>query len=169
MRPLILLGACVLLGLTGCAGYHLGPVNGAVAGARSVQVNFFQNQTREPRLVEAVNHSLRRTLQQDGTFRLDTHGEGDIVVNGTITRFGRSGVSFQPGDVLTVRDYALSLTARITAVERSTGKVLLDTEVAGQTSIRAGNDLTSAERQAMPLVAEELAKQATILLVEGKW
>lgn len=159
----------VLLTLTGCAGYHLGPVDGSVAGARSVQVNFFKNQTREPRLVEAVNHSLRRCLQRDGTFRLDTRGEGDVVVNGTITRFDRSGVSFQPSDVLTVRDYSLSMTAKITATERSTGKVILDAEVGGQTTVRVGNDLASAERQAVPLVAEELAKQATTLLVEGKW
>ncbi|MBI3192503.1 MAG: hypothetical protein HYZ36_07550, partial [Pedosphaera parvula] len=46
---------------------------------------------------------------------------------------------------------------------------ILDTEVGGQATIRVGNDLASAERQAVPLVAEELAKQATTLLVEGRW
>lgn len=167
MRATIWFG--LLAVLTGCAGYRLGPVDGSVAGARSVQVNFFQNQTRESRLVEAVNHSLRRNLQQDGTFRLDTRGEGDIVVNGTITQFSRSGMSFQPGDVLTVRDYALSMTADIRAIERSTGKVLVDAKVSGQTTIRVGNDLASAERQAVPLLAEDLARRATTLLVEGKW
>lgn len=167
MRRILL--PCLLLALTGCAGYHLGPVDGSVAGGRSVQVNFFQNQTHEPRLVEAVNHSLRRSLQQDGTLRLDTKGTGDIVVSGTITRFERSGMSFQPGDVLTVRDYGLSMIANVRAIERSTGKVLLDADVAGQTIVRVGNDLASAERQAVPLLADDLAKRATTLLVEGKW
>ena len=58
------LWSVLLLGGMGCAGYRLGPVNGVAAGARSVQVKFFDNQTLEPRLVSAVNHSLRQRLQQ---------------------------------------------------------------------------------------------------------
>ncbi|MEW6303583.1 MAG: LPS assembly lipoprotein LptE [Verrucomicrobiota bacterium] len=160
--------ACAAL-VAGCAGYQLGPTNGVQAGARSVQVNFLQNKTLEPRLTEAVTSALRKTLQQDGTYRLDTHGDGDIVVTGEITRFDRAGISFQPTDVLTVRDYSLSMTARIKATERATGKVLLESLVSGRTTIRAGSDLASAERQAVPLIADDLAKNATSLLVEGSW
>src|ERR1043165_2687288 len=43
---------CLGIGLTGCAGYHLGPTNGVRAGERSVQVNPFVNQTIEPRSEE---------------------------------------------------------------------------------------------------------------------
>jgi len=35
--------------------------------------------------------------------------------------------------------------------------------------IRVGDDLTSTERQALPLLAADLAKNVTTLLVEGTW
>src|ERR1035437_299766 len=53
--------------LAGCAGYHLGPVNGAVAGEKSVEVLPFNNQTLQPRLGDAVTQALRERLQTDGT------------------------------------------------------------------------------------------------------
>lgn len=155
--------------LTGCAGYHVGPSNGQTAGSKSVQVNFFQNQTQEPRLVEAVNSAMRKRLQRDGTYRLDTHGKGDVIVSGMITHFIRAAVSFQPSDVLTARDYELSMSARVIATDRATGKVLLDKEVSGRATIRVGSDLASAERQAVPIMAEDLARNATSYLVDGIW
>ena len=153
----------------GCAGYKLGPTTGKPAGSQTVQVNPFQNKTLEPRLSEYVTASLRKTLQQDGTYRLDSGSEGDIVVNGVITAFNRSELTFQPSDIRTVRDYYLSMTAQITAVERSTGKTILSRPVFARTSIRVRAALTSAERQAIPILAETLARNATSVLTEGTW
>ena len=169
MRPTLLTWVCLLGWCAGCAGYRLGPTSGLAPGSKSVQVNFFRNDTPEPRLVEAVASSLRKNLQQEGTFRLSTRGDSDIVVSGIITRFLRSELSFQPTDVITVRDYTLYLTARITSIERNSGRVLLERDVTGRTTIRVGNDLASAERQAVPLLADDLARNATSLLVDGSW
>jgi hypothetical protein len=168
-RPALLWCCCLGLVLSGCAGYRLGPTNGVPAGSRSVQINLFVNQTDEPRLVEAVTSALRKTLQQDGTYRLNTSNQGDIVVTGTIVRYDRSQLSFQTTDILTPRDYRVSLTAQILARERLTGKVLLDRAVSGQTTVRLSADQTNAERQAVPLLADDLAKNATSLLVDGEW
>lgn len=158
----------ILAVLSGCA-YRLGPTNGARAGERSVQVAPFENKTVEPRLVEAVSFALRRQLQQDGTYKLDTHDEGDIVVTGTITSYERHSLSFQSRDVLTPRDYRLTITAHVKARDRATGKLLLDRAVIGHSDIRVGPDLASAERQALPLIAADLARNATALLVDGTW
>src|SRR5262245_38472857 len=156
-------------GLWGCAGYRLGPTNGTAAGARSVQVNLFQNKTLEPRLTEAVGFSLRRILQQDGTYRLNTEGEGDVVLSGVLTAYERIGLSFQPRDTLSARDFELRLRAHITAVERGSGRAILDREVQGRTTLRPGPDFSSAEREAVPLLAEDLARNITSLLVDGSW
>jgi hypothetical protein len=158
-----------LLWLNGCAGYHVGPVNGLEAREKSVQINPFPNKTLEPRLTDAVTHELRRELQRDGTFQLATHGDGDIILAGTITRYHRNEVTIQTGDALTVRDYRLTLTAQVSARERSTGRLLFDQQVTGYTIIRVQNDLTSTERQASPLLADDLAKNIIALLSEGKW
>jgi len=168
-RPCLFLVAGLALGLCGCAGYRLGPANPGLTRGKTVQVNFFGNRTLEPRLVEAVNHALRKSLQQDGTYKLNTRGDGDIIVNGAILRYERQGVSFQPNDILTVRDYQVTLMVKITATERATGKVVLDREVTGRTTVRVGSDLPSAERQALPLLADDLARNATTLLTEGTW
>ena len=164
-----LLVGLVALGGSGCAGYKLGPVNGLAAREKSVQVNPFANRTLEPRLGDAVTSQLRQELQRDGTYQLASHNDGDIVVSGVVTRYYRYEVSFSSGDVLTVRDYRLELRAQVTARERSTGKVILDQPVTGYTLIRVTTDLVSTERQALPLLAGDLAKNVTSLLAEGPW
>jgi len=116
-----------------------------------------------------LTSQLRKTLQQDGTYRLASHGDGDIVLRGTIIGYDRLELSFASTDTLTVRDFRISLRARVTATDRGSGKVLLDKPVSGFTLVRVGADLTSSERQAMPLLAADLAKNITSLLVEGSW
>ncbi len=162
-------GILTALLLAGCAGYQLGPTNHRQAGAQSIQVNPFQNKTIEPRLSDSVGNALRKALQQDGTFTLDTHDDGDIIVSGVIMELQRSYLSFNPKDIITPQDYQLVLSAQIKAVERATGKVLVDKKVVGRTTVRVGSDVPSAELRALPLLAETLARNATSLLVDGEW
>ena len=68
-----------------------------------------------------------------------------------------------------MRDYRIEIRAQIKALDRSSGKVLLDQPVSGYTLIRVTSDLTSTERQAAPLLAADLAKNVTALLAEGGW
>ena len=130
MRQLLFPAAVVLaLLLAGCAGYHLGPVNGAMAGEKSIEVLPFNNQTLQPRLGDALTQALREELQTDGTYHLATRDPGDVVVTGVITSYDREGVSFLSADVTTPQDYRVAITAHVTARERGTGKVLLDKDV----------------------------------------
>ena len=171
LRPVVgiplLAFACATL--VGCAGYRLGPTNGTAAGEKSIEVRPFANATLEPRLVDPVTSTLRRSLQQDGTFRLATDGGADVVVNGTLIDYKRGELGFQPNDTLTVRDYYIELTARVVAVERSTGRTNLYRTVMGRTTIRVGSDLASSERQAAPILAADLARNIASLLVDGTW
>jgi hypothetical protein len=160
----------LVLLLTGCAGYRLGPANGMAAGSRSIRINPIPNQTLQPGLSDAVTGMLRKELQRDGAFQLATHQDtGDIVLDGTIVRYDRHELSFHSSDNLTVKDFSILITAQITARERGTGKVILDKLVTGSTMIRVGSDMTSAERQGMPLLADDLAKNVVALLSEGTW
>jgi len=167
MRPLLF--AILALALSGCGGYKLGPTNGDPAGARSVSIRPFSNDTIEPRLIEYVSNSLRKQIQQDGTFRLETHGDGDLIVSGSIMEFHRSELSVQTTDVITPRDYNLVLIAHITAFNPITGKTNLSRNVTGRTSIRVGSDLSNSERQAIPLLADDLARNAVSLLANPVW
>ena len=162
------LGLICLLAVA-CAGYRIGPSNGLSAGSKSIEIRLFQNNTLEPRLSEAIGTAVRRNIQRDGTFRLETRGDADIVVTGTIKRFERSALSFQPNDILTVRDFDVGMVATVKAVDRRTGAVVLNSDVIGRTTVRARADLSSAERQAVPLIAEDMAKNLTSMLADGTW
>ncbi|HWN93514.1 MAG TPA: LPS assembly lipoprotein LptE [Methylomirabilota bacterium] len=166
-KSLLLLGAT--LWLTGCAGYKLGPSNGLEAGAQSIQINPVVNKTFEPRIAEELNHQLRKQIQRDGTYKLRTRGEGDVVVTATISTYQRFGEAFQPRDTLTVRDYRIQLVAFVTAYDRISGKNLVNREFIGRTSVRIGSDQASSERQALPLLTEDLARSITSAITDGDW
>ena len=168
MRLFHLLAAGVLLLVWGC-GYRMGPTNGVQAGRKSVQITSFSNKTLEPRLSDAVNTALRRQLQRDGTYHLSTEGQPDIIVTGVLTQYDRREVSFVPSDVLTVQDYRVSVVAQVTARDANTGKVIFEKKMTGYTLVRVGSDLPSAERQAEPLLADDLAKNVVAQLVDGNW
>ena len=163
------LPALAALAVAGCAGYRLGPVNGAIAGAKSIEVQPFNNQTLQPRLGDTLTESLRERLQTDATYRVATHGGGDVVVTGEIRSYTRQGLGFLNTDVTTPVNYRVDLIVHVKAVDRTSGKVLLDRDVRGHTFVNIGNDLASAEREAMPLLAEDAAQNISELLTEGAW
>ena len=168
MRDTLLAFAAMFL-LAGCAGYRLGPTSGVEAGSRSIQINPPVNRTFEPRLAVELNHQLRKQIQRDGTYHLNTRGEGDVVVTAIITHYERFGETYLQRDTLTARDYRIHLAAKVTAYDRVTGKNLVEREFIGRTTVRIGGDQASAERQALPLVTEDLARNITSALVDGEW
>ena len=112
---------------------------------------------------------MRKQIQRDGTYHLSTGADADVVVTGEVINLNRHRLANQPRDTLTARDYNLDITAKVIARERISGKELLNREVNGRTSIHIGADLNSSERQALPLLAEDLARNIASLLVDGTW
>lgn len=158
---------CVML--CGCAGYRLGPTGGQEAGAKSVQITPFVNNSPEPGLADETTSALRKAIQRDGTFKLATHGDSDLIVTSVITDYRRRELTLLRGDLRTVRDYQITLVAHVTVRERASNKVLLDRDVDGNTLLRVGVDFSSSERQAAPQLAEDLARAIKDLLVDGSW
>ena len=156
--------------LSGCAGYHLGSVNGDVAGEKTVKVMPFNNQTLQPRLGDDVTQALRERIQSDATYRLVTDGQpGDLVVNGVIRTYARVGLGNLNRDSSTMQNYRVAVTVHVTIKDRVSGKLRLDREVQGTTLVNVGPDFASSERQAAPLLAANLAQNITALLTEGAW
>jgi hypothetical protein len=63
----------------------------------------------------------------------------------------------------------VGLVAHVVARETGSGKVLLDKDITGFTLINVGTDLASADRQALSLLADDLARNITVALTEGGW
>jgi len=168
--PRLFLPALAVWLLAGCAGYRLGPVGGAVAGAKSIEVQPFNNQTLQPRLGDSITQSLRERLQTDATYRLVSRaGAGDVVVSGVIRQYTRQGLGYLNTDVTTPENFRVDLVVHVTARDRLSGRTILDRNVKGHTFVHIGNDLASAEREALPLLAEDLAQNISELLTEGAW
>jgi hypothetical protein len=155
--------------LAGCGTYHLGPANEAVAGNKSIEVMPFNNQTLQPRLGDALTQSLRERIQTDGTLRLSTTGDGDIIITGNIKQYTRQGLGFLNTDTITPDNFMVIALVHVTVKDRESGKVLLDKDIKGHTLVHIGDDLASAERQALPLLAEDLSQNITEQLTEGAW
>tara|TARA_B000000475_G_scaffold65301_1_gene52294 strand:- start:1214 stop:1735 length:522 start_codon:yes stop_codon:yes gene_type:complete len=154
---------------SGCSNYRLGVVKPLIPAGYSIQVGLFQNTTIHPGLSESVNASIRRELQRDGTFELANSNNCDLQLTGRITSYQRSPVSFRPKDTLSVRDFIVELSTQVIASEKSSGKLLVDRVITSRTTVRLGDDLASAERQALPLLSSDLAKRIVALLAEGEW
>lgn len=169
MRAARGIAALAALLLVGCAGYRLGPTGGQEAGARSVRVAYFENHTMQPRLSEAVTHAMRKQFQQDGTYRLVTGDDADLVVTGRLLRLERAAISYSPQDVRTTRDEEIRLYAQVVAQDVRSGAKLLDREVVGRITVRIEGNQTSAERQALPILAADFAGKAVPMIVDGEW
>jgi hypothetical protein len=155
--------------LAGCAGYHVGPVNGETAGFKSVAILPFNNQTLQPRLGDAITQSLRERIQTDGTYRLATHEDSDLVLTGVIKTYAREGLNYLSLDAVTPENYRVKVIVHVTVRDRTTTKLIIDKDVAGYTLVHVGLDLADSDRQSLPLLAEDLARNITELLTEGSW
>ena len=156
------------IALAGCA-YHLGAVNGTQNGERSIEIQPFDNQTFQPRLGDVLTQSLREHIQADATFHLATHGLADVIVTGAIHQYNRQGLGFLNQDSATPENYRVNMVVHVTARDRHSGKLILDKDIKGHTFVNIGTDLTSAEREAMPLLAGDVAQTITEVLAEGAW
>lgn len=161
--------ALLVLSLGGCAGYHVGPIQPyALRNVHSIAVPTFNNKTLVPRIAVLVTDTVIKQLQQDGTYRIKGDDQADAILKGDITRITRAPVRSVRGNVLATTEFNLALRVRYTLVERGTGKTLAKpVEVSGTTSFFVGPDITTDERQALPLAAEGLAIRLVSQLSEG--
>ena len=170
MRALnFLLPGFLAVVLCGCAGYRLGPVNGGTAGAKTIEVQPFNNQTLQPRLGDALTQAVRERVQTDATYSLATGESGDLVVSGVIRNYQREALGYLKSDASTAQNFRVGITVHVIARDRATGNLLLERDVKGHALVNVGPDFASSERQAQPLLAADVAQNIVALLAEGTW
>jgi lipopolysaccharide assembly LptE-like protein len=158
----------VFLLLTGCLGYQVGPVKPSVLrDIHAIAVPTFENKTLLPRIEVLITDSVIKQLQQDGTYRIANENNADAILKAEITDISRAPARSVRGNVLATTEFNLTMHVKY-KLETSSGTVLMpSTEVVGTTSFFVGTDVTTDERQALPLAAEELASHLVTQLSEG--
>jgi len=164
--------ACFTLGLAfllnGCLGYHLGPAKPAyLREIHSIAVPMFRNSTLHPRVEALVTGTIIKQFQQDGTYKIANEDSADAILKGEIVAVGRSPARSVRGNVLSTVEFNLSLTVTYKLIGRDGKPIPVAGSASGNTSFFVGSDVSTDERQALPLAAEQLAKSLVSQLSEG--
>ena len=155
-----------VLVFAGC--YTLGPITPTyMKGVHSLSVPIFSNKSFEPQVQALVTDTFIKELQTDGTYPITGEDEADAIVHGTITDVIRTQTKAVVGDVLASAEFQITLKIHISVLRGGTGQVLVNKDFEGQSYFFVGSDLPTQERQAIPIAAQDCAKQVTSFLTEG--
>jgi hypothetical protein len=165
-KPLGAALSCLVL--SGCLGYHIGPAKpNYLRDVHAIAIPTFENKTLTPRVEVLITDTVIKQFQQDGTYRIVGGDRADATLKGEIFRISRSPARSVVGNVLATSEFNLSIHVKWRLVGPD-GKNLGPTgEVVGTTSFFVGTDVTTDERQALPLATEELANRLVTQLSEG--
>lgn len=156
------------LGLSGCLGYHVGPAKPQyLREVHSIAVPTFENKTLLPRIEVLVTDTVIKQFQQDGTFKIANGQMADATLKAEIIRISRSPARSVTGNVLATSEFNLSMRVKYKLVGPDGKQLGPPGEVVGTTSFFVGTDVTTDERQALPLATEELANRLVTQLSEG--
>jgi lipopolysaccharide assembly LptE-like protein len=162
------LATILCLALSGCLGYHVGPVKPYyLRDVHSIAVPNFKNRTLLPRVEVLVTDTLIKQFQQDGTFQITTDDKADATLSGEISRVSRLPARSVRGNVLATTEFTLALTLKYTLTTRDGKNVAGPSDVTGTTTFFVSSDVTTDERQALPLATEDLATRLVAQLSEG--
>jgi Lipopolysaccharide-assembly len=160
--------ALFCLVLAGCLGYRIGPVKPYyLSDVHTLAVPTFKNSTILPRIEVLVTGTVIKQFQQDGTFKIADEKTADATLEGEIIRVSRSPARSVRGNVLATTEFNLAMRVKYKVVGRDGKPLGPQAEAVGTTSFFVGSDVTTDERQALPLATEELATHLVSQLSEG--
>jgi len=164
----IFAAALACLSLIGCLGYHIGPVKPYyLRDVHSIAVPTFKNHTLVPHIEALVTDTVIKQLQQDGTFQIASGENADATLTAEIFRINRTPARSVRGNVLATTEFNLGLIVKYTLVGRDGTPLVSQEQVTGTTSFFVSTDVTTDERQALPLATEDLATRLVAQLSEG--
>jgi lipopolysaccharide assembly LptE-like protein len=162
------LATVLCLAISGCLGYHVGPVKPYyLQDVHTIAVPTFKNRTLVPRIEVLVTDTVIKQFQQDGTFQITNEDKADATLNGEIIRITRVPARSVRENVLATTEFALALTVKFTLAGRDGKPLPGGGEVTGSTTFFVSSDVTTDERQALPLATEDLATRLVAQLSEG--
>ena len=166
MKALFATLFCFALG--GCLGYHVGPVKPYyLRDVHSIAVPTFKNHTLVPRIEVLVTDTVIKQIQQDGTFQITNGEKADATLTGEIERITRAPARSVRGNVLATTEFSLALVVKYSLTGRDGQQLVTPSDAIGTTTFFVSSDVTSDERQALPLATEDLASRLVTQISEG--
>lgn len=158
-----------LMAFTGCAGYRLGNVQGeAMRGVKLIHVPTVKNRSFEPNLAIMATNAIIRAIDQDGTYRTTRAKGADAVLEVVITEVKRTPRRSSRSDTELTEEYEVLVKAEVTVRNYVQGTKVFDKQIVeGSSSFFTIADYQEAERQALPLAAEDLGRKIAVMIAEG--
>ena len=171
-RRCLVLGAwCLVAGVLvcGCAtDYSWKP--SVPEDARTVCVPTFRNESDVSELGAIASRQLLREFQREGTFKIRAPGDAAIEIQGVIksTAGAMSAYDRRSGGRVAACD--MSAVAEISVIDKRTRKVLVNNrKYVAQATFTAGQDRTTAMRDASGRLMDDLSRQVVGDVLNLKW
>ena len=146
----------LLLGLSGCSAYRLGPP--ASQPFTSLDVPPVQNEAFAPQAGPVLTAQILREFERDGRLRLAPPGSSDATLNVRLVDLQREIRVMQEADTGLARKVRLTLVADCTLTGREgETRFFVDRRISAQTEVFIDDGQNPAESQAMPVLTRDLA------------
>ena len=138
--------------------------------ARTVAVPTFRNESDVSEVGALASRQLLREFQREGTFKIRSAGDAAIEIHGVIKSVSPAMSVYNRRAGGRVAAYDLSATAEISVIDKRKGKVLVDNrKYAANATFTAGQDRTTAVRDASGRLMDDLARQVVDDILNLKW
>ena len=162
-----------LLLLTSSCGYRLTPVGGIVPeGAKTIAILTFVNSTKEPYVDLEVTKAVVDEFLSDGRLQVVSAETSDLVLKGTVTRFGMTPASYTPDHY--VQSYTVSIGINVSIEDARTRKIIWQEKGVGSIFVAsygvALGDITStkiAKETALKNASRDVASTLRSRILEG--
>ena len=168
-NPLFAFALAFALVFAGCAtDYHWRSV--VPEDARTVTVPTFRNESEVSEVGALASRQLLREFQREGTFKVRTAGEAAIEVQGVIKSVTPMQAAYNRRAGGRVVAYDLGAAAVISVIDKRKHKVLVDNrKYMANATMTAGQDRTTAIRDASGRLMDDLARQVVDDILNLKW
>ena len=171
MKPLVV--SCWLLAVSaavcGCSSsYSWRP--SVPEEVRTVSVSTFRNESNVSEFGAIATRQILREFQREGTFKIRMTGDSAVEIQGVIKSVSPSLAAYNRRQGGRIAGYDVSATAEISVIDKRNRKVLVDNrKYVANATFTAGQDRTTAIRDASGRLADDLARQVVDDLLNLKW
>lgn len=152
---------------SGCASYSVR--SKVPAEARTISVPVFENDSGFPELDAIVTQYVLREIQHEGTFKIARWDDAAYRLEGKLVSSHTTSLNYDRNYASRASEYRYTVAVRITLIERSTGKLLIDNQlIKANTTFLTRGDMLTGLRDSYPRVAKELSRRI-VDTVLGQW
>lgn len=111
---------CLLLLVSGCGVYSFS--GSGLSGIKTIAIPFFDNQTQEYGLREALTEEIAERFVQDNTLKVVNERSADSILRGVITKYAREAHTFDEEE--NIEEYMARIWVKVTFEEKKGKKII---------------------------------------------